>query len=211
MPVTLIGSMPDFKRAVAVQKLTICDFFASWCGPCKAIAPKLDSLSSIYSTVQFIKINVDDLPDVAADYQVTGMPTFKFFKGGKVIDTVVGANATELEAKIKKHLTPVAAPFSGQGRTLGSAASPTSPTASSPTSSSSSPPFAASSAGASGVGSSFANSFSASTAGATTTTPASAGISNNNVMVWIAVAFLFVYWWMNQKNRPSEGAGGFEL
>ncbi|KAI9136432.1 thioredoxin-like protein, partial [Paraphysoderma sedebokerense] len=89
--VTLISSSADFKRAISQNKLTVVDFYAVWCGPCKAIAPKFESFSSTYSNAAFIKVNVDDL-NVAASCSVRAMPTFQFYRNGKKIDEVVGAN-----------------------------------------------------------------------------------------------------------------------
>ncbi|ORZ39223.1 thioredoxin-like protein [Catenaria anguillulae PL171] len=91
-PVTLLESMPDFQRAIAQNKLSVVDFFAVWCGPCKAISPRFEKMAQDNTNANFFKVNVDNLPDVAREYGVTAMPTFKLFKSGKLIDTIVGAN-----------------------------------------------------------------------------------------------------------------------
>lgn len=80
------------------------DCFAEWCGPCKVIAPKVSSYSDTYTNVAFYKIDVDAVPDVAAELGVRAMPTFFFFKNGQKVDEVVGAAPPAIEAAIKKHL-----------------------------------------------------------------------------------------------------------
>ena len=104
MPVQKIESAEAFKQAIASEKLTVVDFFATWCGPCKMIAPTLHKFSDDYaSEIQVVKVDVDELDDVAQSQGVSAMPTFKFYKGGKQVDEVVGASAAKLEEKIKAH------------------------------------------------------------------------------------------------------------
>jgi len=79
------------------------DFYAPWCGPCKMIAPLLDSIAGEFSgQVKVVKVNVDDATDLANQYRITGVPTLMFFKNGEVADTVVGApSAKALRAKFE--------------------------------------------------------------------------------------------------------------
>ncbi|KAH8705496.1 thioredoxin TrxA [Talaromyces proteolyticus] len=93
----------EFEALVASDKLTVVDAFAEWCGPCKAIAPKIEAYSKQYTDVQFIKFDVDDSPDVAQELGIRAMPTFIFFKNGQKITDVVGANPPAIEAAIKEH------------------------------------------------------------------------------------------------------------
>ncbi|HLS17686.1 MAG TPA: thioredoxin TrxA [Paenalcaligenes sp.] len=68
------------------------DFWAAWCGPCKAIAPILDEAANDYQNrVTIAKVNVDENPDTAAKYGVRGIPTLMLFKNGEVSETKVGA------------------------------------------------------------------------------------------------------------------------
>jgi thioredoxin 1 len=82
------------------------DFWASWCQPCKAIAPIVDALAEDFEgKVKVGKVNVDDNPATPAKYGIRGIPTIILFKDGKVVDQVVGAvPKAQLEALIKKTL-----------------------------------------------------------------------------------------------------------
>ncbi len=74
------------------DKLALVDFWAEWCGPCKAIAPILDEVAKEFNqSVQFFKLNVDDNPDTPAKYGVRGIPSLMLFKDGNVTATKVGA------------------------------------------------------------------------------------------------------------------------
>ena len=66
------------------------DLYADWCGPCKMIAPVLEQLSTEYENVTFIKVNVDNDPDVASKYGVVSIPTLIAFKDGVVVKQVAG-------------------------------------------------------------------------------------------------------------------------
>jgi len=68
------------------------DLWAPWCGPCRILAPVVESLAGKYEgKVKFCRLNVDDNPQTAAKYNVMSIPTVMLFKGGEVVDTVVGA------------------------------------------------------------------------------------------------------------------------
>ena len=70
----------------------VVDFWAEWCGPCKMIAPALDELATEFDgKVKIAKINIDENPDIAAQYGVRSIPTLYMFKGGEVVDQMVGA------------------------------------------------------------------------------------------------------------------------
>ncbi|KAK5085907.1 thioredoxin trx1 [Lithohypha guttulata] len=83
--------------------VVVIDFFATWCGPCKAIAPtiiKMSNEEAYTDKVKFYKIDVDNTPDVAQELGIRAMPTFVLFKGGEKIGEVVGADANTLRKKI---------------------------------------------------------------------------------------------------------------
>ena len=88
------------------SKPVLVDFWAEWCGPCKAIAPLLDDVAKAYDgKVKVVKINIDDNPQTPRQYAVRGIPTLMMFKGGKVAGTHVGlAGKPQLTAFIDKSL-----------------------------------------------------------------------------------------------------------
>ena len=81
--------------------LTVLYFTATWCGPCKAIAPTVQALSDKYPTVNFYKIDVDLLEELTMYAGVDCMPTFQLYKGGEHINTLEGANAVALEEMVQ--------------------------------------------------------------------------------------------------------------
>ena len=80
------------KEVLEAESLTIVDFWAPWCGPCRMIAPLIEELAGEYAgKVKFVKLNTDDNYESAMRYNIRGIPTIGFFRGGKLVDTVVGA------------------------------------------------------------------------------------------------------------------------
>ncbi|RKP02493.1 hypothetical protein CXG81DRAFT_17855 [Caulochytrium protostelioides] len=96
-----IKSAEEFKATIGQDKITVVDFFATWCGPCKIIAPRFEEWSKKYTNATFCKVDVDELGDVAADADVSAMPTFNVYRAGELLEQVVGADAKKLEACIK--------------------------------------------------------------------------------------------------------------
>ena len=87
-------------------KVTMIDFWAEWCGPCRAITPIVEELAKEYDGKAIIgKLNVDENPEVTVKYGVRSIPTILFIKNGEVVDKQVGAvPKSVLEEKLKAHL-----------------------------------------------------------------------------------------------------------
>ena len=97
----------DFKeRVVESAGLTIVDFWAEWCAPCRMIAPILEELAKEYAgKVTIAKLNVDENPNTAVRFGIRSIPTLLFFKGGERVDQVIGAVPRgAIQSKIGTHL-----------------------------------------------------------------------------------------------------------
>ncbi len=95
-----------FEALVAVSDLAVVDFTASWCGPCKLVAPLMEQLADAYEGKAAIaKVNIDDNKDIAKQYAVKSIPAVLIFKGGELVETFVGVKPyEEFSQAVEKHL-----------------------------------------------------------------------------------------------------------
>ncbi|GJM89015.1 hypothetical protein PR202_ga05610 [Eleusine coracana subsp. coracana] len=94
----------DEANSTDTKKLVVIDFTASWCGPCRIMAPIFEGLAKKNPNVVFLKVDVDEMKAIAEQFAVEAMPTFLFMKDGEVKDRVVGAMKEELEKKLQLHM-----------------------------------------------------------------------------------------------------------
>lgn len=90
------------KEVMEADKPVVVDFFASWCGPCQILMPKMEEFSKKYSHIKMVKMNVENNQTTPSKYSVMSIPTILFFNNGKIIGQITGADPTGIEAKIKE-------------------------------------------------------------------------------------------------------------
>ncbi|CAI2165750.1 5128_t:CDS:2 [Funneliformis geosporum] len=98
-----VSNLAQFNELIASPKLTVVDFHSVMCGPCHAIAPVYQQLSTRYRHVNFAKVDVDQVREVSNKEGVTSMPTFKFYKNGIEIAKLTGANPEGLRLLVEQH------------------------------------------------------------------------------------------------------------
>lgn len=97
----------DFENQVLKSnQLTLVDFWAEWCAPCRALSPIIDQVATGYQgKLKVAKMNIDEHPNTPGQYAVRAIPTLLLFKNGKVVDQVVGlVSKTKLDEIIGKHV-----------------------------------------------------------------------------------------------------------
>ncbi|WP_104083394.1 thioredoxin [Cryobacterium sp. Y11] len=94
------------QEVINNEKTVLVDFWAEWCGPCRAVSPILDQIASENSDkLDIVKLNVDEHPALAAKYQITSIPAMKVFQKGEVVKTVIGAKPKpQLEKDLADYL-----------------------------------------------------------------------------------------------------------
>ena len=99
-------NMDEFNNEVInSNEVAVIDFFATWCGPCKMLAPVFEEVSNEIPNAKFFKVDIDQSLDLARQYNVSSVPTIKIFRQGDLMETLVGFMAKEkLSEAIKKYL-----------------------------------------------------------------------------------------------------------
>jgi thioredoxin 1 len=94
------------EKVLDSDKLTVVDFWAEWCGPCRAIGPVIEELSKEYDgKINVGKVNVDHNPSLSINYGITSIPAILFIKGGQIVDKQIGAvPKSVLDKKIQSHM-----------------------------------------------------------------------------------------------------------
>ncbi|GAB1605499.1 thioredoxin-like [Argonauta hians] len=101
-----IETLTEFKDLLASEKekLIVVDFFATWCGPCRQIAPRLVEMEKEFTSAIFCKVDVDEAAEVAENEDISAMPTFKLYKKGAMVAEQTGANESGLRDLISTHI-----------------------------------------------------------------------------------------------------------
>eukprot|EP00171_Calliarthron_tuberculosum_P012852 IDg12852t1 len=127
MPVENVYTLAEFNsiKQNSGNKLVVVDFKADWCGPCQAIAPVYERLSSKFAgRARFLKVDVDEAQDIAQECQISAMPTFQFYLNGSSVAEMQGADPSRLESTIQQYAPSSSdVSFSGSGHQLGSSSS----------------------------------------------------------------------------------------
>lgn len=96
----IINSTSEYDAVLKDNTSVFVDFYADWCGPCKMVGPLVEELSNEMKDVKFVKVNVDNLPDVAQRYGIMSIPTLLAFKNGELVGNIVGFQPKEALAQL---------------------------------------------------------------------------------------------------------------
>ncbi|CBJ27422.1 PUB domain, zinc finger protein Thioredoxin [Ectocarpus siliculosus] len=115
-----VAGESEFRRLTGQKgKLVVVDFTASWCGPCKRVAPQYEQLASQHPDVLFLKVVEDSNKELIQSLSIRAFPTFRFYLEGNQVDETRGANIQEVASKVVQHKAKVVQAFAGEGMSLG--------------------------------------------------------------------------------------------
>ncbi len=96
----MVKIITEFNE-IPQEGVVVIDFFATWCGPCKRIAPAFEELAKKFSRITFLKVDVDEAQDIASKYDVNSLPTFVFLKNGVEVHRIEGADLRSVVAQVE--------------------------------------------------------------------------------------------------------------
>ena len=104
--VTQVGQAEFEQKAIQAKGLVLVDFSATWCGPCKRMLPELEAAAEqLKGKATFLKVDIDEAPEVAMQFGVQGIPNLTFLKDGKVVDVAVGMMPkADIISRVQKNL-----------------------------------------------------------------------------------------------------------
>lgn len=99
-----IATNSNFQEILSGELPVLVDFWATWCGPCRALSPTVDEIADEYAgKVEVVKCNVDDADQIAMQYRIMSIPTLLYFKGGQLVDRTVGlVDKDDIVARLSK-------------------------------------------------------------------------------------------------------------
>ena len=97
----IVKSVEEFEQTIETGKVLV-DFFATWCGPCRMLTPVLEELSEEVNDITIIKVDVDELPELARRYAIMSIPTIFYFVDGQIVNKTVGFQDKQSLKKIIK-------------------------------------------------------------------------------------------------------------
>ncbi|MDO5110038.1 MAG: thioredoxin [Erysipelotrichaceae bacterium] len=96
----IVKNEQDFDQILKDNAAVFVDFYADWCGPCKMVGPIVEELAGERPDIKFVKVNVDDIPEVAERFGIMSIPTMIFFKNGEVAAQTLGFQPKESIAQL---------------------------------------------------------------------------------------------------------------
>ena len=96
----IVKNTAEYDQILKENTSVFVDFYADWCGPCKMVGPLVEELAKEETSVKFVKVNVDDNPDIAQRYGIMSIPTLIAFKNGEIVGNILGFQPKEVLAEL---------------------------------------------------------------------------------------------------------------